>query len=81
MVIFDCKTVWRFWDRCTGKRPLYLVSAWPTAQALVLTPDAIETWFNEFATFSVLLGRLESTVQVVTINAMSCRSLSRGGHG
>ena len=43
MVALDCMTVWRFGDRCTGKRPLYLASAWPTAQALVLTPDAIET--------------------------------------
>lgn len=73
VIALDGKTVRRSGDTHAGKRPLHLVSAWATAQRLVLAQEAVDTKDNEITTLPVLLGRLDLTGQIVTIDAMGCQ--------
>ena len=47
VIALDGKTIRRSGDTYTGTRPLHLVSAWGTAQRLVLAQEAVETKDNE----------------------------------
>jgi len=73
VIAFDGKTVRRSGDTHTGARPLHLVSAWATAQRLVLAQEAVDDKDNEITTLPHLLARLDLTGQIVTIDAMGCQ--------
>lgn len=73
VIALDGKTVRRSGDQRTGQRPLHLVTAWATAQRLVLAQDAVDTKDNEITTLPTLLARLDLTGQIVTIDAMGCQ--------
>lgn len=77
VIALDGKTVRRSGNQRTGQHPLHLVSAWATAQRLVLAQEAVATKDNEIATLPTLLDRLDLTGQIVTIDAIGCqRSLA-----
>ncbi len=73
VIALDGKTVRRSGETSSGKRPLHLVSAWATAQRLVLAQEAVETKANEITTVPVLLARLDVAGQIVTIDAIGCQ--------
>lgn len=78
VIALDGKTMRRSGDRRTGQRPLHLVSAWATAQRLVLAQEAVDTKENEIVTLPVLLDRLDLSDQIVTIDAIGCqRAIAR----
>ena len=47
MVAIDGKTLRRSWDRGVGKSALHLVSAWASANRLVLGQQKVEGHSNE----------------------------------
>jgi predicted transposase YbfD/YdcC len=53
---------------------LHVVSAWASATRLVLGQHAVAAKSNEITAIPELLGRLELTDQVVTIDAMGCQT-------
>lgn len=73
VIAVDGKTVRRSGESRTRQRPLHLVSAWASAQRLVLAQEAVATKDNEITTLPPLLARLDLTGQIVTIDAMGCQ--------
>lgn len=53
--------------------PLHVVSAWASAQRLVLGQEAVDGKSNEITAIPTLLARLDLHEQVVTIDAMGCQ--------
>ena len=53
---------------------LHVVSAWASATRLVLGQEAVDAKTNEITAIPALLGRLDLTNQVVTIDAMGCQT-------
>lgn len=74
VVAVDGKTLRRSYDRSTGKAALHLVSAWATANHLVLGQVATEAKSNEITAIPVLLRTLDLTDSTVTIDAMGCQT-------
>ncbi len=71
----DGKTLRRSHDRRgTGKAALHLVSAWATANQLVLAQVAVDEQSNEITAFPRLLQQLARTGCLVTIDAMGCQT-------
>jgi predicted transposase YbfD/YdcC len=73
VVAIDGKTVRRSHDRAAGKGPLHLVSAWATANAVVLGQLAVEEKSNEITAIPALLQVLAVSGCIVTIDAMGCQ--------
>lgn len=73
VIALDGKTIRRSGDRRTGQGPLHLVSAWATAQRLVLAQEAVDAKANEIVTLPTLLERLDLAGHIVTIDAMGCQ--------
>ena len=86
VVAVDGKTLRRSHDRSTGKAALHLVSAWATANHLVLGQVAAEAKSNEITAIPILLQALDLAGCTVTIDAMGCQRviaqqiLDQGGH-
>jgi len=74
IVAIDGKTSRRAHNRGKGQNPLHLVSAWASRQRLVLGQQACAEKSNEITAIPVLLGRLELTGALVTIDAMGCQA-------
>lgn len=70
VIAIDGKTSRRSHDRRKGRLPLHTVSAWATAQRLVLGQEAVSEKSNEITAIPLLLRRLELTGALVTIDAM-----------
>ena len=85
VVAIDGKTSRRTHDRGRDRGPLHMVSAWASAQRLVLGQQACEAKSNEITAIPQLLDRLALTGALVTIDAMGCQTkiaqkiLDRGG--
>jgi len=85
VIALDGKTLRRSHDRGGGKGALHLVSAWATANRLVLAQRAVDGKSNEITALPLLLEALEVRGCTVTIDAMGCqtdlaqRIVSRGG--
>jgi predicted transposase YbfD/YdcC len=85
VVAIDGKTSRRTHDRARDRGPLHLVSAWASAQRLVLGQQACAAKSNEITAIPQLLDRLALTGALVTIDAMGCQTkiaqkiLDRGG--
>jgi predicted transposase YbfD/YdcC len=69
----DGKTLRRSHDRAAGRGPLHLVSAWATANGVVLGQVAVAGKSNETAAIPALLEVLALRGCVVTIDAMGCQ--------
>jgi predicted transposase YbfD/YdcC len=73
VVAIDGKTLRRSHDRAAGRGPLHLVSAWATANGVVLGQVAVAGKSNETAAIPALLEVLALRGCVVTIDAMGCQ--------
>jgi predicted transposase YbfD/YdcC len=73
VIALDGKTVRRSHDRGAGKAARHLVSAWATANRLVLAQVAVDEKSNEITAVPVLLRQLALKGCLVTIDAMGCQ--------
>jgi predicted transposase YbfD/YdcC len=73
VVAIDGKTVRRSFDRSRGKRAIHMVSAWSSANGLVLGQLKTEEKSNEITAIPKLLEMLEIKGCIVTIDAMGCQ--------
>jgi predicted transposase YbfD/YdcC len=74
VIALDGKTLRRSNDRGSGKPPLHLVSAWASANRLVLAQVAVADKSNEITAFPQLLRQLALTGCLVTIDALGCQT-------
>lgn len=85
VVAIDGKTSRRTHDRGRDHGSLHMVTAWASAQRLVLGQQACEAKSNEITAIPQLRDRLALTGALVTIDAMGCETkiaekiLDRGG--
>jgi len=73
VIAVDGKTARRSHDRRQGKNPLHMVSAWATANRLVLGQEQTEEKSNEITAIPKLLAMLELRGCIVTTDAMGCQ--------
>jgi predicted transposase YbfD/YdcC len=74
VVALDGKQLRRSKDGVPGREGIRLVSAWASENALVLTPAPVEDGHNEIPTLLKLLGLLEVSEAVVTIDGIGCQT-------
>src|SRR3712207_5333769 len=74
VVAIDGKTLRRSYDRRGGTGALHLVSAWATANGLVLGQVATDAKSNEITAIPALLKLLALDGATVTIDAMGCQT-------
>lgn len=70
----DGKALRRSHDRATGKAALHLVSAWASANRLVLGQVAVDQRSNEITALPVLIALLDLRGCTVTIDAIGCQT-------
>ncbi|WP_295396637.1 ISAs1 family transposase [uncultured Thiodictyon sp.] len=74
IIAIDGKTLRRSHDRATGLAALHLVSAWATANRVVLGQVATDAKSNEITAIRQLLELLNIKGCIVTIDAMGCQT-------
>src|SRR5215213_5741654 len=85
VVAIDGKTLRPSFDHGREQSPLHLVSAWASAQGLVLGQRCVDGASNEITAIPALLDQLALQNSIVTLDAMGCqtaiagRILARGG--
>ncbi len=73
LIALDGKTVRASLDRAKGTNPLHVVSAWASAQRVVLGEVLVDEKSNEITAIPKLLGMLELHGAIVTIDARGCQ--------
>ena len=73
VVAIDGKTLRRSFDRATGKGAIHMVSAWASANRLVLGQQKVDEKSNEITAIPALLRLLDLKGCIVTIDAMGCQ--------
>lgn len=73
VIAIDGKTLRRSHDRANGKGAIHLVSAWASANHLVLGQLKVADKSNEITAIPELLEVLEVSGCIVTIDAMGCQ--------
>lgn len=73
VVAIDGKTLRRSHDRSNGKSAIHVVSAWASANHLVLGQTKVDDKSNEITAIPELLEVLELSGCIVTIDAMGCQ--------
>jgi predicted transposase YbfD/YdcC len=73
VVAIDGKTLRRSFDCGRAQGPLHLVSAWASAQGLVLGQREVDGKSNEITAIPALLETLSVTNCIVTLDAMGCQ--------
>lgn len=73
VIAVDGKALRRSHDHAEGKAPIYMVSAWATANHLVLGQVQVDSKSNEITAIPQLLGTLDISGSIVTIDAMGCQ--------
>jgi predicted transposase YbfD/YdcC len=73
VIAIDGKSLRRSQDRKNGLGPLHMVSAWSTANGLVLAQQATDAKSNEITAIPKVLAALELKGCIVTIDAMGCQ--------
>jgi predicted transposase YbfD/YdcC len=74
VVAIDGKTARRAHDRGAGKAAIHMVSAWASANRLVLAQRAVDEKSNEITAIPALLDLLLLKGCIVTIDAMGCQT-------
>ncbi len=74
VIACDGKTVRRSQDDGAGKAAVHMVSAWASAQQLVLGQRAVDEKSNEITAIPALLDVLMLKGCIVTIDAMGCQT-------
>jgi predicted transposase YbfD/YdcC len=73
VIAIDGKTLRRSHDRANGKSAIHLVSAWASANHLVLGQLKVDDKSNEITAIPELLAVLDLSGCIVTIDAMGCQ--------
>lgn len=73
VVALDGKQLRRSYDKYLGKQAIYMVSAWATANHLVLGQVKVDEKSNEITAIPELLKVLELSDCIVTIDAIGCQ--------
>ena len=73
VIAIDGKTLRRSADRANGKSALHLVSAWSSANRLVLGQRKVDGHSNEIMAIPQLLRSLDVSGCIVTTDAMGCQ--------
>jgi predicted transposase YbfD/YdcC len=73
VIALDGKTVRRSHDRESGKGAIHMVSAWASANRLILTQTRVNEKSNEITALPDLLHSLALAGCIVTIDAMGCQ--------
>ncbi len=73
VIALDGKTVRGSQDRVNGKEAIHMVSAWASANHLVLAQVKVDQKSNEITALPELLGQLAIAGCIVTIDAMGCQ--------
>lgn len=73
VIAVDGRTLRRSLDRCFGQGPLHLVSAWATANEVVLGQLRVEEKTNEIVAVPALLEQLDVAGCLVTTDALNCQ--------
>ncbi len=73
LVAIDGKTLRGSYNRQDGKAAIHMVSAWATENKLSLGQVVVDEKSNEITAIPELLGLLELSGAVVTIDAMGCQ--------
>jgi len=73
IISLDGKTLRHSFDRATATAAIHMVSAWASANRLVLGQLKVEEKSNEITAIPTLLRLLDITGAVVTIDAMGCQ--------
>ena len=73
IVAIDGKTLRRSHDRATGKSAIHMVSAWASANRLILGQTKVDERSNEITAIPELLSMLDVSGCTVTIDAMGCQ--------
>ena len=74
IVAVDGKTLRRSHDKTLGKNAIHMVSAWATAQRLVLGQRKIDEKSNEITAIPELLRVLALEGCIVTVDALGCQT-------
>jgi predicted transposase YbfD/YdcC len=74
VIAIDGKTLRRSHDKFLGKAAIEMVSAWASADHLVLGQVAVDAESNEITAIPELLRVLEVTGCIVTIDAIGCQT-------
>jgi len=74
VVAFDGKTLRDSHDRCKGKLPIHMVSAWSAANGIVLGQIAVGEKSNEITAIPKLIEILDIKGLIVTIDAMGTQT-------
>jgi predicted transposase YbfD/YdcC len=78
VIAIDGKTLRRSHDRGSGPAALHMVSAWASANRVVLGQVATEAKSNEITAIPQLLGLLRIKGCIITIDAMGCQTKIAG---
>src|ERR1041384_4078923 len=73
VVAIDGKTIRRSFARGRAQSPLHVVSAWASAQGLVLGQRCVDDKSNEITAVPELLDQLVLANSIVTLDAMGCQ--------
>src|SRR5712691_714384 len=73
VVASEGKTLRRSFDRAAGKGAIHMVSAWASANRVVLGQQKVNEKSNEITAIPTLLRLLEVKGCIVTIDAMGCQ--------
>lgn len=73
VIAIDGKTVRRSHDKPSDKPAVHMVSAWASANGLVLGQIRVDDHSNEVTAIPQLLSTLDVSGCTVTINAMGCQ--------
>jgi len=73
IIAIDGKTLRRSHDRKNGKSAIHMVSAWASANGIVLGQRKIDDKSNEITAIPELLKAIEIEGCIVTIDAMGCQ--------
>lgn len=73
VIALDGKTVRGSHDRAQGKRAIHMVSAWASANRLVLTQVKVDDKSNELTAIPAVLRQLALTGCLVTLDALGCQ--------
>jgi predicted transposase YbfD/YdcC len=74
VIAVDGKTLRRSHDRSEGKKALQMVSAWATANGVVLGQRKVDGESNEITAVPELLDTLEIAGCIVTLDAIHCQT-------
>lgn len=74
VIAIDGKTLRRSHDKTIGKEAIHLVSAWASANGIVMGQRKVDDQSNEITAIPELLRLLDVSGCIVTIDAMGCQT-------